>query len=262
MSADLPTGLGDLLARYPGEAGRLVPPIRQRLRDLPESEDYSRDGLVYALSEFGSAAAASVPELVSLLPDFDVIRALGRISPQAGPAVPSLLPLLADPDPRTAVAAGLALWRIQRDAPAVLPVLAAHLDGDRGWAALDAIAEIGGEAAALVPRLLDALERPDWTSKLAAATAVWRVTGQAGPVLPVFLAAWTEWPDDRAKIARLATEIGPPAEALAPLLRVELASPRRHNPAGGWGSDLVAADEDLLNTCAAALAAVTVASPS
>jgi hypothetical protein len=258
-----PGDIGFVAGSLGAAAAELVPLIRRLLRELPSVEGYDRrrDGLVAGLGSLGEAAAAALPELLTLLPHTGVLRTLGRIGPGAGRAVTALRPLLDHADRSVAVQAASALWRIEGDSAPVLPVFVRVLDGG-GWestAAIAGIAALGPAGASQAPRLRSLLGGPDpngWT-RLRVAEALWRTTGDTGTTLPLLTAVWTENPATRTDVARCLEEMGAAAEAAVPLVREELGRARRHSALDhGWSSDQVQADELLLRLCTEALAAI------
>lgn len=82
------------------------------------------------------------------------------------------------------------------------------------------------------------------------ATALWHITADAdaGAVLPVLTAAWTENPHTRATTAGCLTAMGSAAVPALPLVHAELAATRRHN-AGFGSSHVIHDDEQLLDAC-------------
>ncbi|MFK0018947.1 hypothetical protein [Streptomyces sp. NPDC090798] len=90
------------------------------------------------------------------------------------------------------------------------------------------------------------------------AVALWRVTGDADEVLPVLIEAWTSAPAGRPETAACLVEMGPAAAPALPLIRRELASPRRHRNDDSTGNVRydVASDEALLRDCRRLVAAL------
>ncbi|MEV4514448.1 hypothetical protein AB0K00_36485 [Dactylosporangium sp. NPDC049525] len=245
-----PRDSGYLLARYPQHAERIVAAMLPVLPPRPAAE---RRGFHAALQAFGAAAAAAVPWLLAAPLDDDAATTLGRIGPGAAEAVPALRAATTGDDAQLAVAAAGALWRIE-GSPDVLPLLAARIDGAYGGSALREIAGLGSAAADAAPYVATFLDAPDrgWWLPMRAAVALWRMIGDAERTAPVLTAAWHGNPHTRNEIA--AAVAGPLTAALAPLLRAELADPRRHGAREtGWSSAQVTDDERLLAACRTAL---------
>jgi hypothetical protein len=156
-------------------------------------------------------------------------------------------------DPRLAVAAAGALWRIDRS-PDALTLLTTHLDGPAATAAFEEIAAMGPAAAPAAPLVATYLDAPPeryWWTPTRAALTLWRLTDNAAErVAPVLTAAWHENPQTRTKIAEAAT--GALAAALQPLFRAEIAADRRFNvSANSWSTAQVTDDERLVELCRA-----------
>lgn len=123
-----------------------------------------------ALGNMQSAAVPAVPALIGALKDDELgpgpgrvtyvrgwaASALGKIGPPARAAVPALTELLHDPSSFHRVQAAIALWRIDREVAATLPVLLEALE-QRGesskWAVIEVLGEMGARAQAAVPAL-------------------------------------------------------------------------------------------------------------
>jgi hypothetical protein len=251
-----PSDIGHVVRALGPLAADFLPLIRTRLRDLPVVEGYDsrRSSLVLALGSLGVAEA--VPDILEFLPDTSALDALGALGPRAAEAVPALRGLLNDPDRSLAIGAATALWRVDGDADLALSVLMRNLDDT--WV-LGAIAEMGQAAAPHVPALRALLEAPDDTGwrRLHVAEALWRTTGDADAVLPLLTTVWTVNARVRPAAARCLADMGPAAAPALPLLRDELARPRRHGASDtAWSSDQVRADEELVRLCRDALVAI------
>ncbi|MGI5402898.1 HEAT repeat domain-containing protein [Streptomyces sp. CA-135486] len=268
---EAPRDLGYALGHLGTAAAPLAPALRRRLGELDLDERlYDLAGpLLHGLAEL--RATDAVPEVLRVLrgaPEYrkewvaeSALRALTAFGPAAHEAVPDLRALMR----RVGVGSGLsaslaartagALWAIEGDAKAVLPVLCAALSGaDIGGrrsaaTALGALGPTGEEAAPALGELLRVAE--PWT-RVDAAIALWRVTGDAGRAWPVLLSAWERLPYTRVPIAHCLVELA--AEGADQLLREELGSVRRHNAIdGGYGSHDIFTDEKLLALCRRAL---------
>lgn len=275
---EIPGDIGHAIASLGAPGTVLVPLLRRRLRAAPLDDNlYDRcDPLLTALAALArhGGAAPAVPEVLRVLRNapsrhrewtlMAAARTLGRIGSVAWEAVPDLLALLRAASPDTALAAAAALWRIEPHvdtAATVLPLLHRHIAANAvsSRAAVEVIAAIGPAAAETAPRLRGLLMAPETWTRLDAAVALWRVTGEPEPVLPVLRASWHENPHTRLTVARCAAGMGPAAAPLAPFLRRELAAVRRHNHSDHhYGSHDISADERLLRVCREALSRIEV----
>jgi HEAT repeat protein len=244
-----PKDTGYKLARYAGHAGRITAEIVPLFPVLMAGDRAPAEWYAFqaALRAFGPAAAPAVPRLLaSPLRDWSAAT-LGRIGPAAAEALPALRVAAAGDDPRLAVAAAGALWRIDRS-PDALTLLTARLNGPAATSAFEEIAAMGSAAspaASLVATYLGAQPGRHWWTPAHAALALWRLTGEVERVAPVLTAAWHANPHTRLKIAQAAP--GPLAAALEPLFRAELATNRRFTvSANSWSTAQVTDDERLL----------------
>ncbi|MFE9818199.1 PBS lyase [Streptomyces sp. NPDC005773] len=214
-------------------AGEAAPEVLRILRGAPEYRgEWLRTAALRALASFGPAAHCAVPEL----------RALMRRAGTAG-----------------ATEAAEALWAVDGDAGAVLPVLIEGLQAEHARerrAAASALGRLGAHAAVTAPRLRALLLHEELWLRVDAAIALWEVSGRAEESVPVLLAAWERNRHVRVRVAEClarAGAVGAGSEA-AHVLRAELASVRRHNAMdGGYGSHDTYEDEKLLALCRRAL---------
>lgn len=214
-------------------AGEAAPEVLRILRGAPEYRgEWLRTAALRALASFGPAAHCAVPEL----------RALIRRAGTAG-----------------ATEAAEALWAVDGDAGAVLPVLIEGLQAEHARerrAAASALGRLGAHAAVTAPRLRALLLHEELWLRVDAAIALWEVSGRAEESVPVLLAAWERNRHVRVRVAEClarAGAVGAGSEA-AHVLRAELASVRRHNAMdGGYGSHDTYEDEKLLALCRRAL---------
>ncbi|MFD8015510.1 PBS lyase [Streptomyces sp. NPDC058955] len=252
----------------PAAAG-LAPLLRRRLAAVELDEDlYDRAApLLYALAAVRGGQA--LPEVLRVLrgaPGYRrdwvreaAARTLGAFGPAAREAVPELRELLASDSATVATTAARALWEVEGDADAVVPVLVRWLrpgsSGADRCAAAQALGAIGPAAAGAARALRPGLTSRDLWERVRCAAALWRVSGETGRALPVLLAAWEENRHARVDIAECLAEMGPAAaEAQLPIL-TELTRRRRHNAReGASGSHDIHQDEKLLTLCRAALA--------
>ncbi|MFD9978127.1 HEAT repeat domain-containing protein [Streptomyces sp. NPDC059017] len=252
-------------------AAPLVPVLRRRLGEVALDEQLYDRAAPLLTGLAGVRAAEALPEVLRVLRGAPArggewvteaaLRALTAFGTAALPAAPELRALLGSasspPSSSVVAAAARALWAATGDAAAVLPVLRELLtaDGpDERRAAAAALGAVGRPAADAAPALRALLASPERWLRMDAAIALWRVTGEARESLPVLRTAWEENRYGRVEIAECLAEMGPSAGPAAPLLRAELARPRRHNVLdGGSGSHDIEQDERLLTLCRAAL---------
>ncbi|MFE2495698.1 hypothetical protein ACFXKX_38425 [Streptomyces scopuliridis] len=219
----------------------LLAAARARLAG-PELDGNEPIHLTRLLASWGEPAAPAFPELAALLGRFPafVPAALAAVDP--GRAVVPLEEAAASGPEQGRFAAARALHSLTGDLEPLLTVLAAELAADdthRIRQAARATADLGKDAAVLVPRLRAALGADDdrvTTPRLDAdldiALALWRLTGDPGEALPVIAAVleatdteWMRWTAVNA--ARAAARLGPAAAALRPALERGLADPER-----------------------------------
>lgn len=197
---------GAALARIGADA---LPALRPALADEVEAV---RGGAALALGLLGPAARPAVPALATLTTDDRSVRvrqtaarALGQIGGAARPAAAALRKALADPAAEVRVEAAFALWSVANDSAGV-PVLAAVADSR----AVALLGEIGPAAKGATTALRRALTAGVPADRVAAAEALYRVSGDAEAALPVLAAASAapDVGDRRAAIAALGTLAG------------------------------------------------------
>lgn len=166
---------------------RAMPALRWALARPEMPQDVG-----WAVGSFGPAAADLVPMIRQRLRDlpseehdpsrYGLAHALGKIGQAAAAAVPELL------------------------------ALAAARYG------LEALARIGPPAADAVPTIQRLLDHGDPGTEITAAAALWHITADPGPVLPVLTRYLN---DDRYRLDALATvrDLGPIAAPVMPKLR-------------------------------------------
>ncbi|MFI5684156.1 HEAT repeat domain-containing protein [Streptomyces sp. NPDC051636] len=241
-------------------AAPLGPVLHDRLATLDHR--VPSDAQSRLLRGLGTLAhPGSVPLLAGILSGTDnpctrrevleALTAYGRRGAGAAPQVRELWEsgTLSDED-RVFVAE--ALWAVAGDAEAALTVAGdALMSGQRirRSAALRLAGALGPAGTPLAPRLRELIAAGAEPAR--AAIALWRVTGEVGEALPVLLAQWTAAPRTRPEIAACLAELGPAAAPALPLVRAELASPRRHNNTGSPGNMRyhVSPDVALLRDC-------------
>ncbi|GAA1414979.1 hypothetical protein GCM10009601_03830 [Streptomyces thermospinosisporus] len=264
----VPDDLGYQIPHLGPVAAPLAPALRERLAQLPlgTPDLHERAApLLRALAALRDAEALpAVLRLATGLPAdlrlrdsllASAVRTLGALGRPAREAAPVLRGLL---DGACGVAAADALWAVEGDADAVLPVLLRELTGGGTHggprAAAEALGRMGPAARACVPGLRELTRSGDLWERTAAAQALWRITGEPDAAADVLRAAWRENEYTRVPIAALAAELGPAAEPLHDLLRAELSTRRRHRAtSGGHSGNDLHEDELLLRSCREAL---------
>ncbi|MER6127611.1 HEAT repeat domain-containing protein [Streptomyces sp. NPDC001795] len=248
----------------PEAAAPLGPVLHERLAALdPREPSDARDRLLTALGVL--APAESLPLVLDVLRGTPsggwpgaALGALCGYGDRAAEAAPLLRELLADdatrPEVRTQAAE--ALWAVAPDAGTVLPALQEGLRAERQFprsVALRLTRALGPAASPVTPRLHELMACEYESAD--AATALWKVTGSVDDTLPVLLDAWTRTPRRRPDIAACLREMGLAAAPALPLIRAELASPRRHTNDGTTGNVRyeVASDVALLEDCRSVL---------
>ncbi|WP_327260770.1 hypothetical protein OG444_04010 [Streptomyces sp. NBC_01232] len=244
-------------------APHLLPVCRLRLADRSRPDTATR--ILHTLARWGPAAAPAVPELVALL-DTPLARAaaeaLGAIGPAAATgSAPGLLAALttADPGPGRhpwhggAQTAAWAYWRLTGDPEPALRICGAAARAGLGQPVLRYLADLGPQAAPYADALRPLLTCPGAWSRVGAAEAWWRITGDAAPAVAALLPELaplaghtTTLPALRA--VRILGAIGGPAASALPVLHEVTSSPRRYGD--------IPADEALHRAARKALTAI------
>ncbi|MFJ5880710.1 hypothetical protein [Kitasatospora cineracea] len=240
----------------PDWAPDLLPVVRGVLAaavaDPRPTEALALDAALRAARSWGAAAAPAVPELAALLgaparTARAAAEALGEIGPQAACAAAELARLATDRPWQGTQTAARAHWRVTGDPALALQAVGAAARAGLGRPVHRYLAELGPLAAEFAEPVRELLDAPGEFSRVGAAEAWWRITGDPTPAVPALLRALAPPTPSEAgpptiEAVRVLGEIGTPAAAgAAPLLRAVLASERRYGTT-------VAADEEL---CAA-----------
>ncbi|MFG3487227.1 PBS lyase [Streptomyces sp. NPDC047972] len=250
-------------------AAMLAPLLRRRLAEVELDERlYDRAApLLYALAAVRGSQA--VPEVLRVLRGAPAnrrdwvreaaLRTLAAFGPAAREAVPDMRGLLGADSATVATAAARALWAAEGDLGEVLTALERWLrpgaSGADWCSAAQALGDIGPAAASAAAALRPGLASRDLWVRVRSAAALWRVSGDAAPALPVLVAAWEENRHARVDVAECLAEMGPAAAEAQLLILTELTRRRRHNAReGASGSHDIHVDEKLLTVCRAALA--------
>ncbi|MER6316046.1 hypothetical protein ABT237_20010 [Streptomyces sp. NPDC001581] len=219
-------------------AAELLPVARTMLGQVPVNY-HASTFMLELLALWGPAAAPAVPEVVRILETpyaYDALRVLGRIGPAAAGTADRLAAYATGRDPRTGRnhprRAAWAHWKVTGDPALALDVCGAAVTSGSGSHGLPFLADLGPLAAAHADTVRGLMESPGGWTRVAAAHAYWRITGDPEPAVPVLLAAVDpDWDGQPAlpvqeAVLRLG-EIGAPAAVAAPLLRGILAAEKR-----------------------------------
>ncbi|MEE1767511.1 PBS lyase [Streptomyces sp. JV185] len=266
---EVPHDVGFAIGYLGAAAAPLSEVLRRRLGEVPLDERaHDRAGpLLTALAVL--RADEAVPEVLRVLhgvPEYRgewvrtaALRALGAFGPAARGAVPELRALLRSPGAASATEVAKALWAVEGDAGAVLPVLIDGLGAERVHevrSTVNALGGLGARAAVVAPRLRALLGHEEQWLRIDAAVALWEVSGRAEESVPVLLADWEKNHHVRVRVAEGLARMGAAGAGsdAARVLRAELTSVRRHNAMDGvFGSHDTYEDEKLLALCRQAL---------
>ncbi|MFD7029556.1 hypothetical protein ACFWAR_16105 [Streptomyces sp. NPDC059917] len=241
-------------------APRLLPVLRRQLAAYSQAHDVPE--ILRTLADWGPAAAAAVPELIGLLDTGHArpaAEALGRIGPAAGGAAGVLAALATTPHTpwagplwRGGQSAAWAHWRVTGDPELALRVCGAAVRVGPGRPVLRYLADLGPLATAYADAVRPLMTCPGEWSRVGAAEAWWRITGDATRAVDALLPELAPLADHGFTPLALRTvgvlgAIGRPASAARPTLLAVTSSPRRYGGA-------VRCDEELTRTARAALA--------
>ncbi|MEU4083186.1 HEAT repeat domain-containing protein [Streptomyces aureus] len=227
-------------ASLPAAAGQLVPRLcreLERFERSPEHADMGVSAVLSALGRLGDASAVPViAETVTAAMRFvqwptaaKALNALAAFGPAGAPALGVVRSVTGTHDPAVRVAAAGALWAIEGRPEEVVPLLEDMLDSHRKHEAADVLGRIGPAASRVVPRLRRMLTAGyEWT-RVHAATALWDIGGpdEAPQVLEILLDAWRTNEFTADNVIACLDRMGPAAAPAVPLVRSELARPRR-----------------------------------
>jgi HEAT repeat protein len=151
--------------------GDKAPEVRHYAQALVEAlsdaqPDDVRINIMLSLGDMGSAASNAVPHLTRIATSTSTpanilnareiaIRCLGQIGPIASNGLPVLHSLLKSPEPELRVRSAIAIWRIQGDTNAILPVLKSDFSlASQGqlWEIYVTLGEIGLMATNALPQ--------------------------------------------------------------------------------------------------------------
>ena len=211
----------EVLRDFGRKASDATPELLELLRDRSEGV---RAEAAHALATVGGGAA--VPGLTRALGDkassvrAAAANALATLGPEAASACGDLHQRLRDKDSDVRVACAKAVWMIQRDADASVPVLITALREPVSWEAALVLARIGPSASNAVPALIERLKREKVPRPLretcVAALALGQIGAASVPALIPILRH--EDPRVRTSAALALGYVGAPAAPATPQL--------------------------------------------
>ncbi len=241
-------------------AGQLVPRLSRYLTGVDFSQEWSvtnPHALASALGRLGDPGA--VPALVHALTEsvrheqwgtaVTALEALTALGPAAAPVLRTVRPLADTADLSVRMAATAALWALAGDAADVVPRLLDLLGTHMATDAADVLGRIGPAAAPALPRLREITTRSSEWPRVHAAAALWDVGGEneAAVVVDALLAAWEENDCTATFVVACLDRMGPAAAPALPRIRDELSRPQRSYFRSA------SADRELLRLCGAVL---------
>lgn len=239
-----------------GAAGDLTPRLSKLLAEVDfadASQSMSAGALVSALKELADpqAAAALTGAVTAAVREEQwhtaaaALNALASLDRGAAFAVEAVRPLADAQDVTVRAAATAALWELQGDAAGVVPRLVELLDTHQQSEAVEVLGRTGPAAAPALPRLRKMLTAGyEWT-RVYAAAALWDIGGDAeAPAVETLLAAWAENDATSNHVLACLSRMGQAARPALPRVRKELTLLRR---SGRFRS--ISNDEELLAAC-------------
>ncbi|MEE1757859.1 HEAT repeat domain-containing protein [Streptomyces sp. SP18BB07] len=227
----------------PQAAEELVPRLGDHLRRVDLSQQWtemSANAILAALAALGDPAA--VPRVVDTLDAAvrheqhgvtqSALQALGAFGPAGVVALDTIRSLTTATDAHVRPAAVAALWAVGEDLAEVMPLLLGLLDDPitfRISDAADLLGEIGPPASVALPRLRGLLAHDYEWVRVHCAAALWEIGGESEvpAVLEALLQAMIQNPATANHVVACLDRMGPLAAPALPLLREQLALPRR-----------------------------------
>ncbi|MEV1113770.1 HEAT repeat domain-containing protein [Actinosynnema sp. NPDC049800] len=215
-------------------AVRLVDAVVARLSD-PDADPALLMNLCGVVEGWGAAAEAAAPALVPLLGRPDVLPAAAKALGALGPAAAGFADPLRGEADRPEVA--WALWRTGLDPEALLRHVTERPDVRHTTVRL--VADLGPLAAPFTDRLRELSRSDDHWTRVEAAHALWRVTGDPTEAVAALTDLARPLADGRcepvqASALRYLADIGSPTAPVVALARAVADNPRRLAYFGGW----------------------------
>ncbi|MFI1035946.1 HEAT repeat domain-containing protein [Streptomyces sp. NPDC020951] len=227
----------------PQAVDQLAPRLCDHLRRIDLSQprnEMSANAILAALTALGDPAA--VPAVADTLDAAlrheqhgvtrSALTTLGAFGPAAADARDTIRALTTATDTHVRPAAVAALWAVDGDRAEVLPLLLHLLDDRITFCIIDAadlLGEIGPPASIALPRLRNLLTHDYEWVRVHCAAALWEIGGEAEapPVLNALLQAMAKNSATANHVVACLDRMGPLAAPALPLLREQLAQPRR-----------------------------------
>lgn len=190
----------EVLRDFGREASRATPELLELLTDRSEGVRVQA-----ALALASVSGGAAVPGLTRALGDkapavrAAAANALATLGPAAASACAQLHQRLKDRHSDVRVASAKAVWMIQRNADAAVPVLIAALHEPVSWEAALVLARVGPSASNAVPALIERLKRERVPRPLRETCVAALALGQIGPASVPALIPILSHSDPRAR---------------------------------------------------------------
>ncbi|MEO6087823.1 MAG: HEAT repeat domain-containing protein [Umezawaea sp.] len=232
-------GIHEVLIPLRLHAGALIGAVAARLAS-PARDRVLTMNLCEVVAAWGPSAEEALPALVALMKDDDdyvvtgAAMAIGAIGPAGASAARALRRSISVP------AAAWALWRTGADPDRGAEAVARHVAEGRGHhPAIALLADLGPLAAASAPLLRDLVgSTGDWT-RVEAAHALWRATGDPAESVAVLTdlaepLAHGHCLPVRIRALGYLAEIGVTTERVLAMAHAIIDNPRRIAYFGGW----------------------------
>lgn len=217
-------GAAGALGKIGPDAKAAVPALIGALKD--EGFDVASWSAT-ALGKIGPGARDAVPALTKMLGSYrsshsyTAAVALGDIGPDAKAAVPELLRMVEKNFHHYAPDACLALWRIEKHpqaVPALIRLLKTSEYSSEVGSAACALGQLGPDAKAAVPQLVETLANKESLVASRTALALWQIDKHEKAVPTLIRLLTDESTTERYHAAWRLQVIGPPAKEAVPAL--------------------------------------------
>jgi HEAT repeat protein len=209
-----------------GQLGPDAAAATPALLSMVRTNDRCRLEAVLALGQVRPVSTQIVAAVTACLEDRNLsvrraaLDALAEMGPAAAHAAPGLRAAAKTPFYLVSIKAARALWELTRDTNAVVEILEESLrNRDSLVSALEELGHLGAAGLRAAGSVRLWLDDRSPSIRLAAAGAIWRIQGDAGPVLVAAREPLRFGPAEaRLQAATLARQLGPAARPLVPEL--------------------------------------------